>query len=338
MLALIGALATNSAQAAVATWEHFGADKAYTSREAAIADAPKVLKRVGYPEPVIALLTEAMKNPGTGTYVTNGMKFDFMRSGKDALWRNVLVKFTKPPIKERMEYSAPAEEWSVDWNEKKWTVVLPAVCFNLLGKPTSVPPQKEVPPKKEIPPSVAYSPSKPIGACPDVYLLKVNVWDNRAFYLHGVELTHAKEDLGLKRKFQGVPHVSRTHGKQFREAYAAGSIGRSAVAHRFQVSLIMTPGSGDSDDASITEEQILGDITVTTGLHELRFTRAQLERWNAIRLVEANGDVVSPPASGLTGLHELRFFNRLPGKKLGEWDNNPVPDCIMNQHWIESPK
>ncbi len=183
LLALVlTALATNSAQAAVATWEHFGADKAYTSREAAIVDAPKVLKRVGYPEPVIALLTEAMKNPGTGTYVTNGMKFDFMRSGKDALWRNVLVKFTKPPIKERMEYSAPAEEWSVDWNEKKWTVVLPAVCFNLLGKPTSVSPVVLAPPAKAL--------TKPVvtATCPKGIVVFANAWTMEAICKASPEL------------------------------------------------------------------------------------------------------------------------------------------------------
>ncbi|HCR52356.1 TPA: hypothetical protein DIV48_01755 [Candidatus Kaiserbacteria bacterium] len=117
-----------------ATWRHFGADKAYTSRAAAIADAPRVLRQAGYPEPVVSLLTEAMQKPGTATHVTNGMKLDFMRSGKSALWRNVAVQFEKPPMKESMEYAAPSEEWTVEFDGTTWTVGIPKVCQNIYGK------------------------------------------------------------------------------------------------------------------------------------------------------------------------------------------------------------
>lgn len=123
-------------KASAATWRHFGADKAYTSREAAIADVPRVLRQAGYPERAITLLTEAMKHPGVRTHVTNDMKLDFMRSGKSALWRDVLVQFDKPPVKERMEYSAPTEEWSVDVDGVTWTVGIPDVCNNTYGKRT----------------------------------------------------------------------------------------------------------------------------------------------------------------------------------------------------------
>ncbi|MDP2651749.1 MAG: hypothetical protein Q8O94_01290 [bacterium] len=180
-------------------------------------------------------------------------------------------------------------------------------------------------------------PSGIIAVCPDVYTLKVNVWEHKAIALSGVEKTHRKEELAkkeLKERFVGVPHVSRTHGGQFRKAYANGKIKRSAVAHNFRVSLIMTPES-QGGESRISSEEILGDITVT-GLRELQFTRKQLEKWDAIRVVpiEPTG-IYSPPRSNLTGVHGMRFFNHLPGKKLGEWENNPVPDCIMNEHWIE---
>ncbi len=170
----------------------------------------------------------------------------------------------------------------------------------------------------------------PIGACPSTFTLKVNVWRESALELPGVWSTQAKEEL--QEKFVGA-RVSRTHGRQFREAYADGKIARSATPRVFQVSLIMTP-EARGGVSTITEELVLGNITVK-GLKELRFTWAQLERWDAVRVASVNGDTISPPPYHLTGLHELRFFNRLPGTTLGEWDANPVPDCVMNEHWIE---
>ncbi|MFA6415023.1 MAG: hypothetical protein WC217_00465 [Candidatus Paceibacterota bacterium] len=204
--------------------------------------------------------------------------------------------------------------------------ILAGHCGNVIGEgPTK--PQPGPGPG----PGVAV-PVGPIGACPDVYILKVNVWREKALDLPGVESTHAKEEF--VEKFIGV-RVSRTHGKQFREAYADGKVARSATPRIFQVSLIMTP-EVNGGPPTVTEEKVLGNLTVTRGLKELRFARAQLEKWDAIRVAAVNGDIVSPPPYHLTGLHELRFFNHLPGTRLGEWDANPVPDCIMNEHWIES--
>lgn len=326
----IAALATTSAYAE-AIWEHFNADPAYQSREAAIADAPRVLRQVGYPEPVILLLTEAMKKPGVEAHVTNGRKLDFMRSGKSALWRNVLVKFKKPPREESMEYSAPSEEWTVELNGTKWMVGIPKVCNNLYGERLAITPKKEALPAK---PRALSPPNRTIASCPAINYLKVNVWPPDAFKLPGVRQTHAKEELGQKQ-FAGVPHVSKTHGGQFRRACADGVVCQSEKPHAFRVSLIMTPEARGIQDSQITKEEILGDIIVTGVYDALQFTRAQLEEWDAIRLVAIDDDVTSPPRYLATGVHELRFFNRLPRKTLGEWDENPVPDCIMNEHWIE---
>jgi hypothetical protein len=170
------------------------------------------------------------------------------------------------------------------------------------------------------------------GACPEVFTLKVNVWQRAALSLPGVEETHAKEERGTKM-FSDAK-VSRKHGKQFRDAYAEWKLKRSSAERAFRVSFIMTPES-QMGSPEITKEEILGDIAVTGGLRELQFTRGQLEQWDAIRIIAVNGDVVSPPRFNGSGLKEIRFFNHLPGKKLGEWQNNPVPDCIMNEHWIE---
>jgi hypothetical protein len=252
-------------------------------------------------------------------------------------------------LRSLVKQSAPAGEWHISrllvrgnthtYDAKGWKraflqgesvwadvntgeLILAGHCGNVIGDGPTKPEPKPVP--------VALTPAAPIGACPLVYILKVNVWKNEALALPGVERTQAKEELA--EQFVGA-RVSRTHGRQFREAYAAGKLSRSSTAQVLQVSLIMTP-EASSGPPTITKEQVLGNITVK-GLKELRFTRAQLEKWDAIRVASVDGSVVSPPPYHLTGLHELRFFNHLPGTTLGEWDANPVPDCIMNEHWIE---
>lgn len=182
----IAALASSAF--ATATWEHFNADPAYPSREAAIADAPRVMRQAGYPEPVISLLTEAMKKPGVRTHVTNGMRLDFMRSGKSALWRNVEVKFKKPPREASMEYSAPAEEWTVEWNGTAWTTGVPDVCNNTYGKRVFVPPQQ--PPA---PPAKAPTLSQ--------YALQINCMSDRAdgFWRNKYDTAKARRAENLAR-------------------------------------------------------------------------------------------------------------------------------------------
>ncbi|MBU0750339.1 hypothetical protein KKH15_02365 [Patescibacteria group bacterium] len=120
---------------ATARWQNFGADKAYASREAALADANAVMKRAGWPEEVRRLMLQKMQQRGTTVRLTNGMHLDFMRSGSSDLWVNVLVDFKKPPSKDagNMEYSAPAEEWVVEWGGKLWRFGRPEVCNNLYG-------------------------------------------------------------------------------------------------------------------------------------------------------------------------------------------------------------
>lgn len=205
--------------------------------------------------------------------------------------------------------------------------VLAGFCENVVGALKSPAAEKETPVKKR----EIVSPQK-IATCPDIYFLKINVWERKALSLPGVEATHAKEELGNKR-FSTQEKVSSKHGGQFRRAYAEGVLKRSAVPREFRVSFIMTPEAQEGE-ATISDQEFVHDVTVT-GLLELQFSRAQLEQWDAIRVIAIDGDMVSPPRSNDSGFRELRFFNRLPGKKLGEWDNNPVPDCIMNEHWIE---
>ena len=114
-------------------WRNFGADKAYPTRAAAIADAPRVLRELGYPEQVIALLTEKMKRPGEFRGIVNGDMFEWMRSGPREIWRNdVLVNFQRPPTA-GMGFYAESEEWSVEYQGVTWVTGIPKVCNNLYG-------------------------------------------------------------------------------------------------------------------------------------------------------------------------------------------------------------
>ncbi|GEM_PF-2550944 len=306
-------------------WEHFGVDPYATSREEAMRTRDSAFRALGLPSAVIEQLVFATANSGEKTRINVGDHLDVMLSKGGIAHKNVTVAFAAPV--RGMEYAASAEKWQVTWEGRTYTVLLPEICSNwsvIIGPvPAAPPPMAAAPPPAQ--------PLSIIGSCPDVYTLKVNIWTHPALYLPGVERTHAREEL--EERFAYVPHVSREHGAQLRKAYAAGQAARSAITHTFRVSLIMTPES-QGGAPIITKEQVISDVTVT-GLKELQFKRTTLEQWDAIRVVSNEGDVTSPPRYHGTGLHELRFFNHLPRTTLGEWDGNPVPDCIMNEHWIE---
>jgi len=328
LLATIAALTAVPAHAAESQfkWQHFGTDPYATSREEAMRTRESAFKKLGLPADVVSILMIATDKPGEKVSLNVGDKLGAMLSKGGVVHRNVIVAFVKPPISGKMEYAAPAEKWQVTFEGGVFTVILPEVCNNWSLISVSLLRLPQISLKS---PPVA---RPAILTCPDVYTLKVNVWESRAMSLSGVERTHAQEEL--QEKFVDVQHVSRTHGGQFRKAYAAGEIKRSATTHGFRVSLIMTP-EAKGGAPTITAEEVVEDVSIM-GLRELRFTRAQIEKWDAIRLVPTeDGDILSPPRYHLSGFHELRFFNHLPGTKLGEWDSNPVPDCLMNEHWIE---
>ncbi|MBU6214399.1 hypothetical protein KGM48_00950 [Patescibacteria group bacterium] len=311
-------------------WEHFGAAPYATTRGEAMATRESAFRALGYPKKVVELLVEATKSPGEGVELKNGDRFAAQMS-KGGVVHGLkegggVVAFEKPV--RGMRYVADAEMWQVSWEGRVYTLVLPEVCYNWTRMQVEAPP----PATKQIVAEQKLGPITVLPAtCPNVYFLKVNVWEHSALELPGVAQTHAKEEW--EEQFIGVPHVSRTHGGEFRKALSSGQIARSKIPHNFLVSLIMTP-EAQVGEPTITKEQVLGEISVT-GLYELQFSRKQIESWDAIRVVDVKGDVTSPPRYHATGLHELRFFNHFPGTKLGEWDSNPVPDCIMNEHWIE---
>lgn len=278
---------------------------------------------------------------GTEAWLVPHQQLEQMWSGPDSHHKqaHVLDKKTvaelpvlksidgRPYRKGAVAETAKALSWTYSGAGKTEILYLPFACFNwssALGPPV-VPLQPPLP-------------LKPIkGGCPDVYHLKVYVYQPEAMKLPGVARTSAKEEMEEHFVYgrHDPEHVSRTHYTQFQKALAAGEIRHSVVAHVFRVSLIMTPESRGGEP-TITAEEPPGDITVKDTFYEIPFTLAQLEKWDAIRVVPIeDGRIISPPRYHKTGLHEMRFFNRLPGTQLGEWDSNPDPDCIMGEAWIE---
>lgn len=109
-------------------WQNFGADPAYSSRVAAIANAPQDMRRMELSEKVIQAFKVAMRTPGTRVRLTNGDRLAFMRTGPNGLWRDVLVDFRRPV--RNMEYAAPAEEWTVTVDGVTYTYGIPDICNN----------------------------------------------------------------------------------------------------------------------------------------------------------------------------------------------------------------
>lgn len=119
---------------ALARWQNYGADPAYKTAEAAIKDAQSVFIRAGWPLPVAKLMAEKMASEDGEDYVLNvGDRVDFMRTGPNGLWRNVLVDFKNKPDKD-MEFAAPAKRWILSYEGEVFEAILPRVCKNLSGR------------------------------------------------------------------------------------------------------------------------------------------------------------------------------------------------------------
>lgn len=326
----------NSAQAEF-KWQYFGADPFAATRAEAMQKREIAFNAFAFEPGLIAEVMRETSKPGRKIRVVNDERFEGMMGGKLKL--DVLVAFVKPPQCCGMEYAAHAEEWEVTWGNKIVTLVRADVCNNFLyrTRPKPVPvvtERKELKEQQTIiinnyiypPPSTPLiAKTTPALACPDVYTFRLRVWKRPALGLPGVAQTHVKEER--EQQFAKGSHVSRDHGLQLRE----GGI-PSSTPKRFQVSFINTPESNWGPPTITAEGE--SEIVTVVGMHELHIAKEKIEKWDAIRVV-ALDDVLSPPKFRHSGVHELRFFNRLSGKKLGEWDNNPVPDCIMNVHWIE---
>jgi hypothetical protein len=190
-------------------------------------------------------------------------------------------------------------------------------------------------PAPTMPAPVASAPPPVTGTCPEVYTLNLRVWQVSVRNLFGIGRVIDAE-RSIVNGFANRVDLSRNYGGRLRAAEAKGNPDAklSETPRRWRISLINTDEARGGSSV-ITAEKFLYDVTVT-GITSMRFKKTTLEAWDAIRAVAVDNDVQSPPTFGKTGLHELRFFNKLPGKGLGEWDNNPDPDCLMNEHSVES--
>jgi hypothetical protein len=179
-------------------------------------------------------------------------------------------------------------------------------------------------------PVMVTSAPTPSAKCPDIYTLKVNVWPATAVSFPGVAQAVAAAEAATGAGFHDGSRLSRL-GKLLREESARNpDFQRSTIPRLFRISLIRV----DQND-QVVAEQPLGDHMVT-GLREFKFTPQQLA-WDAIRVVDVREEMISPVFHSLSSLREIRFYNTrvFRGLAKGEWDTNPVPDCVMNVHAME---
>lgn len=338
VIAAAAALWPAPARAEPWKWEHWGAAPFAQSRAEAMNQREEVLRKLDFPPKVIPVLLKAMENPGSKTLLSNGYRFvaQIGRGGEvHGLGEDGGVVAFSDHVPGKIEHVAVVERWEVTVDEVIYRLDLPAICFNFTrGVNRRPPPAPPVSAASAPSPTASAPQPAPPPACPDVYVLKVNVWQRGALDLPGVAATHERESTFRVEFGNRVRHVSRIHGGQFRQAAMDGVLARSRVSRLFRVSLIMTP-EATGGDGTISQESVVVPAAAITGLRELRFTASQVNAWDAIRVIALDEGILSPPRYGGTTLHELRFFNHLPGTRLGEWENNPVRDCIMNEHWIE---
>ncbi|MDD3531701.1 MAG: hypothetical protein PHV99_03885, partial [Candidatus Pacebacteria bacterium] len=250
---IVTAAAALSAEAHAADeslWSTWGVAPYASSREDACKKAPTAIDGFTMPELVKAHFKVAVGitcEGGTEGWLTPHQKLEQMWSGPDTRHKGPHLMNQKsvaelpvlkspegrPYVKNAVAETAKALSWTFVHGGKTYVLYLPFVCFNwswTFGSPVVL--------------TQAVLPLAPLsGGCPDVYHLKVYVWERKALTLPGVARTHAKEELMESRMFGDAPHVSRTHYTQFQKALISGELNHSTVAHVFRVSLIMTPES-----------------------------------------------------------------------------------------------
>jgi len=110
-------------------WVHFGADRAYETREAAMADRAHVFKnKFGYSDSQVACLVAATAKKGTTVLLNVGDRFRHMLSGHGVVHPHTVIAFQD--AQRGIQFTARAEEWVVDCDGTTITVDLPEVCNN----------------------------------------------------------------------------------------------------------------------------------------------------------------------------------------------------------------
>ncbi len=320
LLALAIVALAGSAQAEW-KWEHFGVAPYAATRQAALETRESAIRSLGYPEPVVALLTEATKKPGEKTEMKNGNTFVAQVSKGGVVYGlkegGGIVAFATPT--RGMRYVADGEKWTINWEGEVYSLILPEVCYNFTrGYETKVPP----PPKLLAPAASApfgaareFSPGAE-GVCPTGYTLIVHLWDlskikNPATFSQATALIMAaerRESDFARRRGAYTPDnqaFSRTLGRTLRgtESHAAADMKMNVRVRLLRDATSMEP-LAELDPINLVAGE--GSITLSAAQHE--------------KIVETVWEpaVVSPTESG--GLHRLRLF-------LPEWT-----DCRMHIH------
>lgn len=123
---------------AVARWQYFEADPAYSTRGAALRDAENVFVRAGWPRSVAKAMASKMRaGEGERHVITTGDRFDFMRSGPKGLWRNVVADFKEKPKERGTEFAVTSERWVHTEGGITYEAFLPHTCFNIAGRSTT---------------------------------------------------------------------------------------------------------------------------------------------------------------------------------------------------------
>jgi hypothetical protein len=303
---------------AVFEWKHFGTDPFAKTRGEAMAQRAEAFRMLGVPDECMAQAMQATDAPSTMEHLNVGDQLLAMLSGGHKVHRNTVVKFSKPPVKKNgIDYAASVETWTFDCQGTTIKLGLPEVCNNW----------------SLYPPLSRFTVAE--GSCPTVNTLKVNVWPKDVFGMFP-DLRKAVNAEEETTRFLGHSRVSADFGGRFRQAMKQGNLLRDDKKRLFDVWYIMTPEAHGKPDPSITQSKYLGRVPVQ-GLAELQLRKVDTDYWDAVRLVPAGDrDYVYTPLFEDTGVHELRFFNKLPDNPSGhgEWDNNPVPDCLMNVHYV----
>jgi hypothetical protein len=125
-------------------WVNIGADKAYTNRPLAIADAPRVIREQWQASEIVLGFQERMRTEGFPDHLEIGDTFDWMRSGSHGeVWRDAdphgrYGQGVRAAWEPGVELTA--ERWELDFSGFNYKVWLPRICYNLCGKKTPLPP------------------------------------------------------------------------------------------------------------------------------------------------------------------------------------------------------
>lgn len=289
-------------------WVHFGAAPYASSREEAMRKRESAFRALGFPDAVVAKLMIATESPGEKTRINVGDKLGAMLSKGGVVHTNVTAAFGSPS--RGMELAAPAEKWTVAWEGRQYTALLPEVCNNWSSVVGILPPA----PVAAAPPPPPPRPIAKSSVCPDGWSLTANAWQleslpsgmrQEAETL--IAAAEARESDNARRLEPYKPDaVSRTMGRRLREQVKV----RAPVSADIIVRFI------DPQTAVVVRE--LGTLQAVNGIGIFRFDEDPrpyvVETLWPIRFD-------SPTMSG--GHRRIRLFG-------SEWTGI----CAMNEHGL----